>query len=1426
MKEACVRVSGVRLPSLTGTDARRLAELMPSLESRSPVSRAVRDAVAEMEGSSDPVVVMLIGEWGEGKTSVFTTIVAPEAEARGWLVLETRASTVMEYLKAMGGRFELSPSHRLLAAVLAASLEGWGKAPRIFDYSSLRGYIRDVLRMLASVSRRVVVFVDEFEDIVASGDEGLVASIVAGLVGLVNGDVVEVSGKCGNGDCWPGLLHLVLSITPPAYVKLSSFSDFATIAARLKRRVRVIRIPPLSRYESIAFLNALARYSLGVRLEDILESRSLVNSIVEAGQGNMGALVLLFRAIASRSLEKGRKVCGNGAVVRLSSSDVVSIMESTLLAIGGAEIPALSSDILARLMEAWTGHAGVAGVNVELAKGFMRELVARLAVTVEELSRTLGIPVSTVNLLASEANSMVEYTWLGRELGISKLVYRVKVLGYEEAFKLLKHELEGQGVEVNHGSPVNGLVESMVRVVDGFGVALLIPLENVEDYVRDAVPVGMQASDAARIAEALKNVASRLEGPEALALNPKLARLLYGSPELGYLDFIVDKLERLRVNRKAYGSGRDALLVALMSVIASEARIVEEPQPVGEGAARLVVEVPGYRAHARILVYSVGGQVTAGEAERIESLVTGLVLSGWRPHAVVVVAYGGVEEAARERLANLERTLFMKTVVASIPSLTLRLKLAALGVKLLEGSKNLDEALRAAARIHEAGQAGSLGLDPLRLQALLREAAEELSITRRVRKALEEGVDGTPLLLKDPTLGYDVEKPTELAGALRYFLVVPSVKTTPSQALKTAHDYVMRYHVYRHAGEGRGLLSPDIDRREVTTLERYTTLLIANGFLERLNGELRIDVLSPLEKAVLTALEQLGAYNEPVQAGQVWRILVDATSNPGTKRMVLQSLMYRGLIEVQGRRIDPEKSRVRLVRPEEAKQVLEEARQALEDLKSNPILREWGYIASAKARDYRVGSLVDLTRKLEAVVTVAENALRVGNHLMALRLARTVMDLVDYVRTDLLERVEKAARKVQELRASLNDVLESVVNVRTALENVVSRYVAGRRVGVKLDVEEALRRALNAIDRVRGLVFSEQELEKIMSELWSEALTRSAREPGKHTPFYINGLGPSLEFNVKLWLALRELKELKVVDDIAEPRISSRLLRRVEEAEKLLETVRALVERRSELLARVRAGNEGFPHIEVPEEVSLDELSRFVEEWRKTVEAELTELARLVELRERVESLKSRVRSYVETVRELAAKAIELARALRDVDSIEAPKLEEKARDGLELVSKAERLVSVDAGEAVDRLLGELENVENMLATLTGELKSMVTAATERVRVEARRLREEVRALSQLVGARLTVPSGDTPEALKQLKSLLESLALEVRKTKALSEIEVSALLALMEIKAAKGEVLLSEAASYIASRLGVDARNARKLLIALIDKGLVEPRL
>lgn len=1462
-----------RLPSLTGTDARRLDEYLPPLPSRQRVYQQVAEALNEMEKSQDPVLVLLVAEWGEGKTSVYNARIRPWLEERGWLGLEARAATVLAHLSSLRGRSERGPAYRLAAALLAAGLEQRGLLPRYGGpdgAESLRGYVERVLRGLVPRGGRLVVFIDELEDLVASAREEELAELVAGLVGILNGDVEIVSAGCSGEGCMPGALHLVASLTPPAYSRLMGLRDFATVAARLRRRVRSIWIRPLTRREAFAFLESLARYTLGRGLEGLLRDHSLAHAVVSGTLGNMGALVSAFRYLVSWA--RGRGDCGDGVAV-LDTGELLEALQGLTLSVGGAELPALNSEAYSRLAEGWGARARLAGFDAGLARRLLEELVARGAAPVEDLAAALGARPGVLEEMVREMNLYGEQSWPRRELGVQRLVHEVlETPAVEDAFKLLR-TVEPEAVKLlpqlagmDGGSPLEQLLDSLVYTEPTGRLVVAVPPDEraAVDLVADASPLELSRSEAERLAQLLwEALFSRLlgaGGSRAYMLSPRLQRLLYVSPELSYLDFIADRVERLQVIRRVYTeAGRSHLAAGAAAVLAAEGLLREPPALQGEGVARAEAVLQG-GARARVLVYAVPGEVTAEEARRLESQVMAAVMSGWRPHAVLLVHHGGVEPRARRLLESLEGKLFLKIVDAPIESMVSRVRLQALGVKLAAETGGLEEALHAAVEAAGSPEAAErLGLDPLRLHSMLRELAEELRPRERLERGLEEGVEGAPLLVRDPKLGYDVERPTELSGALRYFLVVPSTRASAREALHAAYEYVMRYHLYRGpGGEGRGLLSPDIDRGEVQTLEKYMLLLAANGFLEKTNGSARVDVLSPVERSVLRALEQLGARSQEVQASRVWELLVVEARNPGTRRMLLQSLVYRGLVAASSeRRVDPERSRLRLRDSEEAAwQLIREARELVEEIEGDPEARSWGLIVSAKARDYRAGSLEGFARKMRGLLATAEEALKAGNLLMSLRLARTVLDAAEYVRGEILRgHVKPAAAEARRLRARLEEYAGRIEEARRETERLLER-LTGRKVRLRIEGLERLREAVHAVEEIEELRISEAQLEEEARRLWEEARRRRPRDPGRVNPFYVSGTGPALHFNYKLWLVARRLEELGLAkltpSGIEEGEWLQSTLRALEELaerlRRLLEETAGLRRRAEELAERLRRLGAEAPEpqaivlqgLEAPGEIGLDEAEQLLAEARRQLEEGRRPL---LELEEQVD----RLLQSLEAMEELAAEAeswlhgLEEARARAGEAGLPSSRRLGEAVEDLALALDQARALRSNAMEALRRGGGRVEAarearglVESAVAVLRDSLERAKRVHADAV-AEAERLRSALEAEAQALrealeragsGAPEPPRAGDPFEAVARLHGYMEELRRMAEGAGLLSPEELEAYKLVALERRRRGELLLREAAEIVAERMGIGLEEARRILISLIEKEVLEPRL
>ncbi len=278
----------VRMPPLSSGELE--AELVRSAgvpPTRRAAIEALLDSVEEAASSDEPVVVFIVGEWGEGKTAAWHAYVKPELERRGFETVEVRAGSLDDALSRAS--WIASPGWRLLAAIYAV-LEGGG----------VPGDYREAAAKLAS--RKLAIFIDEVEDLVYR--EGGVERLLEGIHAVLDGEVRGLRA------CF------YLAVSPTAYARITSWSAWR----RLRRRVRVVELRPLTRSEAIDALLAMLRYACGgcTPVQDV----RLFNAVVAASKGNLGALAAYTRRLLAAWARRGCEPLGARDVARILSEPV------------------------------------------------------------------------------------------------------------------------------------------------------------------------------------------------------------------------------------------------------------------------------------------------------------------------------------------------------------------------------------------------------------------------------------------------------------------------------------------------------------------------------------------------------------------------------------------------------------------------------------------------------------------------------------------------------------------------------------------------------------------------------------------------------------------------------------------------------------------------------------------------------------------------------------------------------------------------------------------------------------------------------------------------------------------------------------------------------------------------------------------------
>jgi len=484
---------------------------------------------------------------------------------------------------------------------------------------------------------------------------------------------------------------------------------------------------------------------------------------------------------------------------------------------------------------------------------------------------------------------------------------------------------------------------------------------------------------------------------------------------------------------------------------------------------------------------------------------------------------------------------------------------------------------------------------------------------------------------------------------------------------------------------------------------------------------------------------------------------------------------------------------------------------------------------------------------MRSLLSVAEEAYRAGNLLMAARLVRIVRDALHHYHEDIIENhVKPVVRIVRETRKRLYSALEQLRELREELETVLNEYVVVGKIEVAFPILEAIQQLLNYISEIESLKFDEKELEDRVARMWREASKKAPREPGRELPFYIGGLGPRLHYNYKLWLIVEHAKKLGFDVKLEnEQLIVVDIEKVVEKVAKIIDTVRSKVEEFTTLLAKVErltkmlaekygltvgVVDRGFARIEASGRVGLDDVVQLVEKWRSEVENSERILWKLEDklsnLLKRLEArciVEEEVKELLRQARDLLDK-VEILGLVSEVEALKAAIdfAIDSLRESENLLKRVNELINSSGYEGVEKGLDIVESSLIMLRDSKSKLENTVKSCIVAMQREIERLRVEYDALASILGEKVDT----TPLSLHELVKSVEKLRKKVVETGILGEIELKVYLTLIELKRVHGEMLLSEAAKNVAEKLSVDVREAKRCLLKLIEKGIVEPKI
>ncbi len=1478
VSEKCPLPTPRRLPSEVGLEAEERLRLTRGYPSIRPVIERVTSLLENLGAEQRPRIILLVGDWGEGKTSIYRGIVKRDYCGEKLACAELQASELYRVVSRLVGEPGVARGADLLV---------WGVAC-VHLHRECRSPASDFEEFVESLGidgKPILVFIDEFEDVVARLDdpEGLrtVLEIVEGLTQLANGNSPLLESR--------GLLnsfHVMIAVSRSAYHTLSTRRELATIIPRLFRRADVVELSRLTLLESIHLFGELLRsiFSADVAVTDVARPPTLLNPMVSASMGIPGALEHVAGSLA-RSLTVG---CRSGAR-RLEPGNAREVYESIEVTIEASrekilipdEYAAEERECVRRLCgrgcrdpeEArracsllLLSGAGVQPVAIADAVGSPDAWLRLTTPGIAGRCRYYHIRVDPVTLLDEAAAAlsalMREYgTLIERVVGKNAAplqVYRAALdpyacigwdggTGFCIPVSLVDEYVQRLGISHSEASALQDLVEKLLGaleergVVEAAGDCLYVPFSRLTRYIFSHELSLLSFLPRERRLEAWRRVSRELQPRYWL---PPLAALLLRS------------LSRLLPDA-------DASTARLEWVEEGKALIAS----ISGGSARLSLNLGASialraRRTLRMLVVA-GDEVDDDELRRIIERLS----AEKAPHLTILVHIGG----PGSRATDIERLYHMPVVSIGVTR-SAALQLAAIGWEAGEAGVSYDTLAEYTIRVLEGARLGPLPGFTEQLEDALHRLYTSLrldTVNDEARRRLEQRGVLLPERLERPD--GSIASPEDARYAALWLTLYPYTYDAPIEVRRiyeAIDDDVRRYMLFGRRYQeliGKDIESPDELRKEILALYSLKLIDVSTAYgLQRVN----------LVVGDSPYYQRLRAYAaRPLPLEVLASLVIDRNTDFASLKALLEALYALGLLRKEG-------DGWRIVNEEDVRSELQKLHNSLNALKASygDILEKMAVHVYGKERGFRVAWGWRLLERIEERVNAAWGQLSAGRLEEAARLATAASRMLasllgDRVYTqnchDAKRHLELAVHADREYRRLLRELDEALAMLRDArgrLERALREYVdRNRRVSVVVELEDRLSGAVREATRLQQSIIDENAAEREAEKLWR-------RMEGRSFPFYYKQ-GARYCYNLKLYKLKEELKADELAQaarELAERMqgYAAEINRYYEELHARVNTLREMLEKLSRhpvvgpVASKLSIPSLAVQRIDVEDVIRVSDVNTLIASIGSRVELWKHEndrispkqvIERLDELRRSADEALTALREQRERItklREVVASAVESCGGRRDILEVLA-KVDELLNDASSLIESVEEAPRLDAARDArdaERMLEEwlkrvADAVEKSRARLV-EAEKLLEDAWQRLRAELGAIYGNIglaKAIARLVNApdvaakaeeiarELRSVEGAGPTALPELCKLLarlgegrvRELVETILRNAGLERVEAELVKRLVQRRTLKWSDIRS-----LASELGVPVEEVLAALSRLAEKGIVDVRI
>ena len=1086
-----------QLPSKTGKDVIYLEEY-----AKLPRTKTYKEVESFLEAarkSKEVKLLFIVAEWGEGKTSIYESLLKKPEIVKQDVVIPIPTRRLLSILSSQEFSDVNSLGIRFFVALLYAikdEIENYLVNASPFDKIKipakraeertmdfiLRG-LRSIFNAL-SVNCRLIVFLDEFEDILDE-QTTLQHFVIGGLVEVING-----YPRCLCEGDYAGRFHIIVAVTPPAYHRISTLT--LTDAGRLfGQRAQVVELEKLDRKHAYNFILGVLKYMWNGRLPTLPFSNvGMFNAIFLATMGNPRTIINVIEKLITQA----KSFAPVGKIKIIKPHDFISILSGGKFRIYGGDVTILDKASLDVFYNEIEKICREYKVDASKCLSFAEMLLALpIPLSKREIMKELNLEEEEYRDCLNVIGDSFEKIW-----GIWPYIHFRKVIKGQDAIK--KTEKLSKIISAlefyDYDYEKQAFVDSLFVPFKALGKMREENERIFRSFIDYFTSFAPELSDEGELRVLVdREIFDKTEksDEEYLMLSPTALNIFYPSPAVFFLDFIEDVNKRFEIgmelmrNLSSYEQQFSEGIRALLRDGVSENMVVKRETKSYEfeeiELINLTCEMGNLRYELKSYVYSplkLPPLASANEElskikEKMERAhIPFLLIFSWNPLPLeiksILETLFGAEKSRDERVFYY----------LDFPLTTLHChQIIGYALAKRKNYQIKEEKWKA------------------RATRILGELKFAEYLIQFIQKGVEKGYTTRQLFLKNLKLD-------EVTSVLRTLLITDGTLTERYKQLLELRD---KFKIY-----GRSFALSPKDFETEDDLKRFIEDLLRNKLIEETAECGYKTDLTPHEKRIIAILE---LYKKPLQKREINEFFIRTRydMNIFDVDVYLRMLMER-------KRINFDKDAgYYLIGSKQLEEMFLKLKKSLDDLCNKYENYPYGYIISIKERESNsiiMKEAIDLTKRLADSIESfryipEEGEKRIKKQILFELLVKALTEL-----DEIIEGFVKNLRTNYEVNLTAEkraiDDLEKRINFLGVFPEAI-------RIKEKLRIEEKERKIRELLDKK----FDKKEIKELGNEM-------------KDKVIYYQGLYQEFRgcpvFDVKIVKLAEEYKDLKrIVDD-------------------------------------------------------------------------------------------------------------------------------------------------------------------------------------------------------------------------------------------------------------------------------------------------------